>query len=197
MLFFITNIKAYENEYFSLKIPDGYTLVKTIDNIYKWENETNYFSISISDNSNLNYNISKFNDDDLANQKKYIEDSINKSINDYDVKAKVNNINKIHYKNAYILKYDVYWPSNEIIGHDIYQIGNIFTTKKYIITFIYSSNNKIDDDTEYNKLLDSFNIRDQSNSSYSYKIIFLIFGILLCIFSLIKVILDKKSNLNN
>ena len=54
LLLIITSIKpiyAYENEYFSIDIPENYKLTMNENNIYKWENKDKYISITVADNT--------------------------------------------------------------------------------------------------------------------------------------------------
>ena len=47
---FIT-VKAYENDYFKIDVPDGYTISKEGPNAYKWDKGNGYIAVSLADNS--------------------------------------------------------------------------------------------------------------------------------------------------
>jgi hypothetical protein len=157
----ILNVNAYENEYFKIDIPESYKLEKEDEYTYKWVNNNKYISITISDNLSLNYDIKSYSDEDISNQKTYIEENINKGLQAYNIKVNVTDIKKIVLDNdTYALNYKIYWPSKEKLGYDIYQVGNVISSEKYITTVIYSSDNEIDYD-EYNSIIDSFVIKDK------------------------------------
>ena len=92
-----------------------------------------------------------------------------------------------------MLNYHIYWPTKVVTGNDTYQIGNVFTTNKYIITMIYSSNEEIkDDDKVYNSIINSFSIKDEKvkkRMSKSY------YGTLVLLGALIAVVCIIRSNL--
>ena len=160
LLVSFNKIYAYENDYFKVEIPENYTVDETIgDNNYKWIKDNNYIAITISDNTKLKYNIAKFTDKDLENQKKYIEDTINKNLEKYNIKVEVTNLTKSEDNTS--LTYNIFYPSKEATGYDIYQKGTMYTTKKYITTFIYSSDSEIiEDNEEYLNIKSSLQILD-------------------------------------
>lgn len=200
ILFSIVNVYAFENEYFKIDIPDNYD-IETNDSesrIYKWNNESDYLIITVDLNDNK-YFIKDYTDNDILNQKKYLEDNINSALEDYKVNIIVSNIFKTKIKEEYTLQYDLYWPTKEITGEDTYQRGNVFTTGKYIITYLYSSNTEIKDDNEiYLKTINSFEMKDKSEVKKKLTINFgfiVIVGVILAIvnylFSLTKKLLNK------
>ena len=131
VILFILNInvvKAYENDFFTIDIPKDYKLEIEENNSYKWVKDNNYIAITISNNQELNYNISTYTKTDIENQKRYIENNINKELKDYNVKVTVTNIEKIKLNNKEVLNYNIYWPTKDTTGYDTYQIGNIFAT---------------------------------------------------------------------
>ncbi|MGM9877240.1 MAG: hypothetical protein ACI33S_01195 [Bacilli bacterium] len=166
----INNVKAYENNYFSIDIPQDYILEVEDDNSYKWIKENNYIAITISNNKELNYNISTYTQADIENQKKYIENNINSKLEDFNIKVSVNNIKRIKLNNKDVLNYSIYWPTLDSTGYNTYQIGNVFTTNNYITTIVYSSDKEINDDSEYYSIINSVNIKDdniKNNNIYS------------------------------
>lgn len=154
----ITNIKAYENDYFKIDIPIDFKEEQVEDNIYKWTNNNKYIAITIADNSNLKYDISSYTDTDIEKQKEYLMENLNTGLEDYKVNVDVPYIKKIDLNDKTILRYSLYYPTKESTGYDIYQIGNVFTTKNYIITIIYSSDNEINE-SEYS-FINNFEIKD-------------------------------------
>lgn len=185
LLLNFNKVKAYENKYILVDIPKEYTLNEINDHSYKWENNNNYIALTISNNKKL-YNIKTYTDKDINNQKKYIEDNINNELKDYNIKVNVSNIKKEKQKNYYSLNYNIYWPSKEYLGYDTYQIGNIYTTNNYIITLIYSSDNKINNN-EYKNIINSLKIKDQNIKNNSLIInIIIIVGFILALINVVR-----------
>lgn len=157
----IINVNAYENEYFKIDIPESYKIETEDKFTYKWINNNKYISVTINDNVLLDYDIKSYTDEDITNQKKYIEENINKGLQAYNIEVEVTDIKKIVLDNdVYSLNYTIYWPSKDKLGYDIHQIGNVISSDKYIITIIYSSDNEIDDN-EYNSIINSLEIKDK------------------------------------
>ncbi len=188
LLFNIVNIKAYENKYFDIDIPQEYKITVEEDNLYKWEKDNKYISISISNNEN-GYTVKNYTEEDINNQKKYIEEKINANLDKYDTKVEVTDMKKtVLGNNLYSLSYTIYWPTQDHTGYDIYQFGNVISTDNYMYTIVYNSNTK-DIDEEYNTILNSFNPIDSTKNqskenNYLYLIIVSIF-----VFAFIKIII--------
>lgn len=196
-ILFILNInvvKAYENDFFTIDIPKDYKLEIEENNSYKWAKDNNYIAITISNNQELNYNISTYTKTDIENQKRYIENNINKELKDYNVKVTVTNIEKIKLNNKDVLNYNIYWPTKDTTGYDTYQIGNIFTTDKYITTIVYSSDKDIKDDNEYHNIINSVKIKDVKISNNSPYITTAIIAAL--ILAIIRYIIKYKKKLH-
>ncbi len=155
---FIT-VKAYENDYFKVDIPDGYNLTSKSNNTYKWDKENNYIAITVSNNSETKYNIKYYTDEDIENQKNYIEKRINEGLAKYNIKSTVSNIRKDNIDDIYFIEYDLYLPSKKAIGYDTYQKGRIYSLDKYLITLIYNNDSQIKEE-EYNTFINSFTIKD-------------------------------------
>lgn len=189
---FITGVKAYENEYFKINIPENYILnEETQNNIYKWTYENNYIAITIGNNLELKYNLLKFNDEDIANQKEYLEKSINNNLEKYNVTANVTNIYLSEDKTK--LYYDIYYPSKDATGYDIYQKGIMYTTNKYIVNVIYSSDNEIlEDNEEYNNVFSSIEILDSNIKDINYSTYISIIVVLGIILGIIGYLLSLK-----
>ncbi len=198
LLFNVVNIKAYENKYFDIDIPQEYKITVEENNLYKWEKDNKYISISISNNEN-GYTVKNYTEEDINNQKIYIEDKINENLDKYDTKVEVTDIKKIVLNNnLYSLSYTIYWPTQDHTGYDIYQFGNVISTDNYMYTIVYNSNTK-EIDKEFNNILNSFNPIDSTNNqdknnNYLYLIIASIF-----VFAFIKIIIkivNKKKTSN-
>ena len=190
LLLCITNIKAYENDIFKIDIPENYELTNE-ESSYIWKNDNGYISITISDNTSKNYNIAIFTKNDLKSQKQYLDESYKKIEEEYGIDIDVSQITRTMINDKYVLKYDVYWPSIDVIGKNTYQKGSIYTTKKYIATLVYCSYDEIkDDDETYKKLLNSFTINDDYlyDNKKNLAAIAIIIGIILGII----VIINKK-----
>lgn len=184
LLLIITSIKpiyAYENEYFSIDIPENYKLTMNENNIYKWENKDRYISITVADNTQTKYNVGSYTDKDIEEQKEYIESNINKSLESYNIKVDVTNIEKIQLNNTYSLNYTIYWPTKELTGHDSFQVGNVISSEKYMTTIIYNCDDEIDQ-TEYNKIINSFKINDSLTKPVNKNPIIFILVILIATF---------------
>ena len=188
LLFNIVNIKAYENKYFDIDIPQEYKITVEEDNLYKWEKDNKYISIGVSNNEN-GYTVKNYTEEDINNQKKYIEEKINANLDKYDTKVEVTDMKKIVLgNNHYSLSYTIYWPTQDHTGYDIYQFGNVISTDNYMYTILYNSNTK-DIDEEFNTILNSFNPIDSTHNqskenNYLYLIIVSIF-----VFAFIKIII--------
>lgn len=188
----ITTIKAYENEIFKIDINEDYKLEESEkENNYKWTKDNKYISISISDNSELNYNLTKFTEDDLLKQKLYLENTINESLSKYNIKTEVKNIALSEDKST--LSFDIFIPSKDAIGYDIYQKGNMYTRTNYILTIIYNSDEEIKDD--YTTLINSLVIFDDPITEPSPMINYYLFaGLAVVILSIILLVVIKKKH---
>lgn len=195
LFLFITNIKAYENEIFKINISEDYKLEEQeTENNYKWIKDNKYISISVSDNSELKYNITKFTDEDLQKQKEYLEGSINENLSKYNITSEVKEIKLSEDKTT--LTYDIYYPSKDTIGYDIYQRGKMYTTTHYILTIIYNSDEEIkDDNQEYINLINSLTILDdpikEPNPMIKY---YLLGGIVIVVLSFAILLIIKKKH---
>ena len=73
LLFSLTHVCAFENEYFKLDVPESMTEEINELGLYKWSNDNDYISITVVKNNIENkYNIENFDDEDLTNYKKYL-----------------------------------------------------------------------------------------------------------------------------
>lgn len=161
----LTSVKAYENDYFTIDIPEGY-VDESKDTIYKWSNDNNYISITITDNKNT-YNIEKYTDKDLKEQKQYLENIYSSGLQDYNMTVEVSDVNRDTINDYEILIYDVYWPSEQLTGHNIYQKGAVYTTKNYIYTILVNSDEEIHTE-DFKKLLNTFSLKDEKITTSSH-----------------------------
>lgn len=203
----VCNVKAVENDVFKIDIPDNFVEDKVEEktNIYKWENKDNNIFhnivITIDKNDAENkYNVKHFNNEDIANYTKYIEESTNNELKEYDIKVKVSNMKKEVINKSDALSYDTLWPTIDKLGYDTYQKGFIYTTNKYIITLTYTSNQEIkNDDETLTNIKNSFQIKDESIKQESFldsktNRIILTAAILGLIGVIISLIIPKKHN---
>lgn len=166
----VCNVKAVENDIFKIDIPENFIedKIENQTNIYKWENKNNNvfhnIVVTIDDNkSDKKYNVKHFTDEDISNYTKYIEDSINYELKEYDIKVKVSNMKKEKVNNNDTLSYNTTWPTLDSLGYNTYQKGYIYTTNKYIITLTYTSNDEINENDEIlSNIKNSFQIKDES-----------------------------------
>ena len=196
LLSFGISVKAYENRYFKVDIKDDFKQTINQTNMYKWENGNDYLAITISDNTHLKYNVETFSDEDLKDQKAYLEEGINKGLEKYNIKTEVSNLVKVKNDNNTYLEYDVFYPSKKTTGYDTYQKGRMYTTSNYITTVIYNSDKEITlENKNYKNIIDSFEIIDKEISSEinnTGKIIISIFVIGTIIGVVISFITNKK-----
>ena len=172
----VRNVKAVENDLFKIDIPDNCVEAKVEEttNIYKWENKDNNIFhnivITIDKNDAQNkYNVKHFNNEDIANYTKYIEESTNNELKEYDIKVKVSNMKKEVINKSDALSYDTLWPTIDKLGYNTYQKGFIYTTNNYIITLTYTSNQEIkNDDETFTSIKNSFQIKDESIKQESF-----------------------------
>jgi len=161
ILFSFTIVKAYENDYFSIEIPSNYKITNESNNTYKWEKDNNYIAISLSDNSKNKYNIKYYSQEDINKQQYYIEDKINEKLSNYNLKASISSMQKKNIEDIYFLEYDLYLPSKEAIGYDTYQKGRIYSLNNYLVTIIYNTDQKLNEE-DYNNVINTFKIKDKS-----------------------------------
>lgn len=172
----VCNVKAVENDIFKIDIPENFIEDKVEEktNIYKWENKDNNIFhnivITVDNNSSENkYNIKHFNDEDISNYTKYIEESINNELKEFDIKVNVSNMKKETLNNNDILSYNTMWPTMNSLGYNTYQKGYIYTTNKYIVTLTYTSNSEINDNDEtLSNIKNSFQIKDENIKQESF-----------------------------
>lgn len=184
------NINALENEYFKIEIPDGYKEEINEKSLYKWTKDDNYITITISNNTQR-YDILRYTEDDMKKYEEYIESSINKQLEEYNIKVTVNNVKKEKINNRNCIVYDTVWPTKESTGYDTYQRGYTYTTDKYIIMLTYSSNKELTNNEELTNIINSFKVLDNeivynSNTKIVMTVIFaVIVGLLGFILSVI------------
>ena len=154
----ITSVKAYENDYFSIDIPDNYK-EEINGSIFKWTNDNKYIAVTINDNVDK-YDVEKYTDEDLKEQKRHLEETYSKELEEYNVTVEVSDIKRNTVNEYSILEYDLYWNSEKYTGYNMYQKGAIYTTSNYIYTIIISSDEEIQD-KDYKKIINSFYLKDE------------------------------------
>lgn len=169
LLLSISNVKAYENEYFKIDIPDTFKEEIAENGTYKWVNNNDNIVITVSENKKDNkYNIENYTEENITEYEKYLEDEINKQLEEYKIKVDVKNIKKEKYKNMQTVNYDVVWPTKESTGYDIYQKGYAFTTENYIYVYTYSSDSELTNNENYKNTLNSLEILDKEIEDNSF-----------------------------
>lgn len=177
-LLFITNIKAYENDYFKIDLPESFVEESNENSIYKWINKSNNdqnIVITITNNTIENrYDISKYTENDIKDYEKYLEDEINNELTSYKITVDVKNIKKDKLNNYDILTYDIYWPTKETMNKDIYQKGYTITSNNYILSITYTDTSEITNETDfYKNTINTLEVLDSkiiNNSFFSKKI---------------------------
>lgn len=188
------NIKALENSYFKIDIPEGYKEEINESSLYKWTKDNNYITITIDNNTNR-YDILRYTEDDMKKYEEYIENSINEQLKDYNIKVDVKNVRKEKINDRNCIVYDTVWPTKESTGYDTYQRGYTFTTDKYIMMLTYSSDSELDNNTELTNLIDSFKVLDSEivyNDKYRYRIMIIIAVVVGLIGFTISAIIKKR-----
>lgn len=167
LIFNVCNVKAYENEYFKIDIPENYKEEIMENGTYKWtdtkskNNDNIIITISKNDSENK-YNIEKYTDENINEYKKYLEDEINKQLEEYNLKVEVKNIKKETLNNIPTISYDVIWPTKESTGYDISQKGYAFTTENYIYVYTFSSDSDLTNNETLKSTISSFEILDKT-----------------------------------
>lgn len=166
VLIFMPNIKAYENNYFNVTIPESYVISTDEDKNYKWSYEEKdaipNFSSVILENSGSKYNIESFTEKEITEYGESIEVKLNEGLKEYNITVEVTDTKKEKINGLYAITYVTHWPTKDSFGYDIYQKGYVFTTSKYITNISFTSKSKEDLDSEDNhSILNSFKINDK------------------------------------
>lgn len=202
LLIITINIKAYENEYFTINIPNNFTQDDTKVPIYKWTNKSNTHEnivITVSKNDN-HKQIKNYNSEDIINYEKYLKEQFDQKLKDYNVNIEVSNTKKEILNGIYNLNYDVYWPTKEAIGYDTYQKGYIFTINDFIFVYNFTSDKSLLDNNYLIDSINSFKPNDSIINSKNLKIkLVILIGTLTAITSTIikHIIKSKKHKSNN
>lgn len=201
LLLSTSNVKAYENEYFKIDIPDNYKEDIIEDGTYKWidtkSKNNDYIVITVSKNDKENkYNIEKYTEDNINEYEKYLENEFNKQLEEYKLKVDVKNIKKETINDLSTITYDVVWPTKESTGYNIYQKGYAFTSENYIYVYTFSSDEELNNNETLNSTINSFKILDkqiENKSLLSNKLLFsLIIGASIGLIGFIISIIIKK-----
>ena len=186
-------VKAYENQFFQIDIPENYTEEKLNGDAFKWNNGNKYMAVTVTDNSETQYNVKYFTSVAIEKQKEYLEKNLTEGLSEYDIKVGVSDIKKVHDKetDGYYLEYTLLFPNNEKTGHPIYQKGRMYTTEHLITTIVYSSDTEIENDEECKNVMNSLKILDnpilgRNINLKSFFATIIIVGVILGIISAIK-----------
>ena len=184
ILLSINIVYAYENEYFDINIPNNYILETNSTNVYKWSKDSNYISVTV--NNNKSNNISSYSKSDIDRELNIMKESYNDGLKEYNITVTINNMKKEHINNKSVLIYDMYFPTTNSTGYDMYQKGLTLTTKNYVYTLIYSSDKEIDEDY-FSNLINTFEVHDEAQIDYELAkvLIAILFGLLMFLVSIV------------
>lgn len=155
-LLLFTKVYAYENKYFSIDIKEPFKGPTVEGKKYVFTNGNEYISIIVNKNKD-NYEISKFTDEDIENQKKYLETEYKEKFSKYSSNVSITNIELKNIDSLYYLEYDVFYETKKTIGYNIYQRCRMYSTDNYIYSILYNSDKEITN----NDYLDTFKIKDK------------------------------------
>ena len=160
----ICNVKAYENEYFKMDVPDGFKEAETDKDTFKWTKDNSHENVVITlskNNSTPKNNVELYTDKDIEEYKTYLEKGMNEQLATYNLTVEVKNVKKEKINNMYALSYEIYWPTKESLSYDIYQKGYSFTTNKYVYVYTFTSDKEITkSNTGFAKTIDSLTLLD-------------------------------------
>lgn len=158
-LFFHVNT-TYNTNCFNIEIPENYIYVEN-DSLHKWSSDYSTIFIKVSLNENKE-NICSLSSKDIEKYKTNITTYI-KVNNEQQFKYKLSKINKININNNKALYYIIKYYSENLYGYNLYEYNYIFTTKKYVINFSYTTNKS--NNNEVKKIIESLEINDELSSS--------------------------------
>ncbi len=201
LLLSISNVKAYENEYFKIDIPDNYKEDIMENGTYKWidtkSQNNDYIVITVTKNDSENkYDIKKFTDKNINEYETYLEEEINNQLKEYNLKVDVKNIKKETLNDLDTITYDVVWPTKESTGYNINQKGYAFTSENYIYVYTFSSDSDLTNNETLKSTINSFQILDdpiESKGILDNKLLFsLIIGVSIGLIGFIISIIIKR-----
>lgn len=201
LLLSISNVKAYENEYFKIDIPDNYKEDIMENGTYKWidtkSQNNDYIVITVTKNDSENkYDIKKYTDKNINEYETYLEEEINNQLKEYNLKVDVKNIKKETLNDLDTITYDVVWPTKESTGYNINQKGYAFTSENYIYVYTFSSDSDLTNNETLKSTINSFQILDdpiESKGILDNKLLFsLIIGVSIGLIGFIISIIIKR-----
>lgn len=201
LLLSISNVKAYENEYFKIDIPDNYKEDIMENGTYKWidtkSQNNDYIVITVTKNDSENkYDIKKYTDKNINEYETYLEEEINNQLKEYNLKVDVKNIEKETLNDLDTITYDVVWPTKESTGYNINQKGYAFTSENYIYVYTFSSDSDLTNNETLKSTINSFQILDnpiESKGILDNKLLFsLIIGVSIGLIGFIISIIIKR-----
>lgn len=179
-----SNVYAYENNYFSIELDPSFKEKNIEDKKYIFSSNNDYISITITNNKD-NYDVSKFNENDIQKQKEYLEKEYK---NKFSNKAHITNIELKNNDTIYYLEYDLFYESKDQIGYNIYQRCRMYTTNNYVYSILYNSDKEITN----NDYLDSFKIKDSYLRRINTTLYIILSIIMLILLLLINYRINKK-----
>lgn len=201
LLLSISNVKAYENEYFKIDIPDNYKEDIMENGTYKWidtkSQNNDYIVITVTKNDSENkYDIKKYTDKNINEYETYLEEEFNNQLKEYNLKVDVKNIKKETLNDLDTITYDVVWPTKESTGYNINQKGYAFTSENYIYVYTFSSDSDLTNNETLKNTINSFQILDnpiESKGILDNKLLFsLIIGVSIGLIGFIISIIIKR-----
>ncbi len=201
LLLSISNVKAYENEYFKIDIPDNYKEDIMENGTYKWidtkSQNNDYIVITVTKNDSENkYDIKKYTDKNINEYETYLEEEFNNQLKEYNLKVDVKNIKKETLNDLDTITYDVVWPTKESTGYNINQKGYAFTSENYIYVYTFSSDSDLTNNETLKSTINSFQILDdpiESKGILDNKLLFsLIIGVSIGLIGFIISIIIKR-----
>lgn len=192
---FMFNVKAYENNYFSIDIPDNYIESSGQNGLFSWINKDNSnenIIVTIVKNDESN-NVEEYTEENINEYKEYLKEQLDEELNEYNISVDISDVKIKNINNNKTLNYAIYWPTKESIGYDIYQKGYVFTKKNYVYVCTFTSDKSIDDNEIYSNIINSFTIKDENIVNIKYRIkIMIIVGASAAIISYIITAIKKR-----
>ena len=199
-LLFTINIKAYENNYFNIDIPNNFIQNEIKEPVYEWTNKNNQnetIVITIAKNENI-ININNYTDTHLNEYEEYIKKQLNEQLNNYNVNIEVNNLKKEKINDLYCINYDVYWNTKDQIEYNIYQKAYVFTVNDLAYVYNFTSDKELNENKDLINSLNSFKPKKiTSPNNLRIKLIIIIGSSAAVIGTIIKFILKKKRHKSN
>ena len=188
-LLLFTKVYAYENKYFSIDIKEPFKGPTIKGKSYVFTNGNEYISIIVNKNKDK-YEVSKFTQEDIEKQKKYLIEEYKDKFSKYSANVSITNIELKNIDSLYYLEYDVFYDTKKAIGYNIYQRCRMYTTDNYVYSILYNSDKEIKD----NNYLDTFKIKDKYLKEVNITVYIISLISLLGVLILIDYLFSKKKH---